>query len=117
LANKVSSDELLQVKESLNRKLDIATFLESKNEMNSLTRSLEKDIRDLSQSVRQITGISSNPGKPITKDLRSLLSGDPKNERITNLMNSIGEKKDLNSSTSSKRDSVKKPEASEPTNL
>jgi nicotinate-nucleotide pyrophosphorylase len=33
LTNKVEHDELLQVKETLNRKLDIATFLENKNEM------------------------------------------------------------------------------------
>lgn len=39
LANKVDNDELLQVKETLNRKLDIATFLENKNEMLNVTRS------------------------------------------------------------------------------
>ena len=52
LSNKVDSDELLQVKESLNRKLDITTFLDFKTDLNNINRIIEKDVRDLTQQYR-----------------------------------------------------------------
>ena len=62
LDNKAEANDVVEVRELLHKKLDIGVFIQARSESGDVARRLEKDVRDIFHTIKQMQGSGGGGG-------------------------------------------------------